>query len=91
MKWVSLGLKLLPYIISAVEMVERFVTSSKGKPKEDAAVTMVQAILAAVEGGVGKDLLDDGEVDAATRHVIRAVVALQNLIASKRAAADAAA
>lgn len=45
---------------------------------------MVKSALNLVERGVNKDLLDDDDVEAATREVIDAVVALQNLIAKKQ-------
>jgi hypothetical protein len=85
MGWISIGLKVLPYITGAVHAVEQFV-SAKGKAKEDAAVNMVAGVLQAVEGGSDKDLLNDADVNQATREVMQAVVALENLIAQKRAA-----
>jgi hypothetical protein len=45
---------------------------------------MVKSILGVAERGVDRDILDDDEVESATRKVIDAVVALQNLIASKQ-------
>ena len=82
MGFVQIGLKLLPYIVEAVQWVEKFITS-KGKYKQDAAVYMVKSILGVAERGMDRDILDDDEVESATRKVIDAVVALQNLIASK--------
>jgi hypothetical protein len=82
MGFVQIGLKLLPYIVEAVQWVEKFITS-KGKYKQDAAVYMVKSILGVAERGMDRDILNDDEVEAATRKVIDAVVALQNLIASK--------
>jgi hypothetical protein len=83
MGFVQIGLKLLPYIVEAVQWVEKFITS-KGKYKQDAAVYMVKSILGVAERGVDRDILDDDEVESATRKVIDAVVALQNLIKSKQ-------
>ena len=83
MGFVQIGLKLLPYIVEAVQWVERFITT-KGKYKQDAAVYMVKSILGVAERGVDRDILDDDEVESATRKVIDAVVALQNLIKSKQ-------
>ena len=82
MGFLQIGLKLLPYIVEAVQWVEKFITS-KGKYKQDAAVYMVKSILGVAERGMDRDILDDDEVESATRKVIDAVVALQNLIASK--------
>lgn len=84
MGFLAIGLKLLPYIVSAVEAVERLIRT-KGEEKENAAVGMVHAILQTVEKGLDRDLLNDDHVNRATRDVIKAVVSLQNVIASKRA------
>tara|TARA_R110000824_G_scaffold244032_1_gene432754 strand:+ start:619 stop:900 length:282 start_codon:yes stop_codon:yes gene_type:complete len=80
MKWVEVGLKLLPYIVSAVNSIERFFSSGKGKDKEDAAVATVQGILETVEAGLGKDILDNDEVQGAVRNVMKSIVSLQNII-----------
>jgi len=82
MGWVTLGMKLLPYIVEAVQWVEKFITT-KGQYKQDAAVYLVKSVLGIAEIGTAKDLLDDDEVEAATRKVIDAVVALQNVVAKK--------
>jgi len=84
MKWLAIGLKLFPYIVMAVEAVEKFVKSVKGQPKEDAAVAMIHAILMTVETGADRDLLNDEDVNRATRAVMQSVVTLQNVIAKKR-------
>ena len=77
--WLTIGMKLLPYIVEAVKWVEQFVTT-KGKYKQDAAVYMVKSILGVAEVGTDRDLLDDEDVEEATRKVIDAVVALQNVV-----------
>lgn len=82
MAWVSLGLKLLPVVTQAVIAVEA-IFRGKGKQKEDAAVAAVAPLLALVEGGVQRDLLDDPTVEDAVRKVIVAVVALQNVVATR--------
>ena len=82
MGWITLGMKLLPYIVSAVEAVERLIRT-KGEEKENAAVGMVHAILQTVEAGTDRDLLNNEDVNRATRDVMRAVVSLQNVIKSK--------
>jgi hypothetical protein len=83
MAWIALGMKLLPFIVDAVQWVEKFVTQ-KGQYKQDAAVYMVKSILGIAEQGTNKDLLDDDDVETATRAVIDAVVKLNNVIASAR-------
>jgi len=76
MGFLQIGLKLLPYIVEAVQWVERFITT-KGKYKQDAAVYMVKSILGVAERGMDRDILDDDEVESATRKVIDAVVAFR--------------
>ncbi len=83
MGWLALGMKLLPYIVEAVNWVEKFVTE-KGQRKQDAAVYMVKSTLNLVEAGANRNILDDDQIEAATRSVIDAVVHLQNLVAEKR-------
>ena len=83
MGWLSLGLKLLPFIVEAVNWVEKFITA-KGKYKQDAAVYMVRSSLAVADVVADRVVLNDDDVEAGTRLLIDAVVALQNLIAKKR-------
>tara|TARA_R100000656_G_scaffold46526_1_gene37947 strand:+ start:776 stop:1054 length:279 start_codon:yes stop_codon:yes gene_type:complete len=88
MKWVAIGLKLLPFIVEAITWVERFIMK-KGVEKQDAAVKMTLSMLGIAEEAIDKDIMDDGDVEKATRRVIDAVVALQNLLASKETDSDA--
>jgi len=83
MGFLAIGMKILPLVVEAIQWVEKFVTS-KGQYKQDAAVYMVKSFLGVAERGSNKDLLDDEAVEIATRKVIDAVVALQNVIAAKR-------
>lgn len=71
--------------VAAVEQVAKAIPGLKGKQKQDAVFALVQSSLVAAEGISGKDLLDDADVAAATRGVIDATVALQNIIAAKHA------
>ena len=82
MGWLNIGIKVLPYIVEAVQWVEKFITT-RGKPKQDAAVEMIKKMLGLAEAGTNKDLLNDDDVEAATRKVIDAVVALNNIVAAK--------
>jgi len=84
MGWLALGMKLFPFIVEAVNWVEKFIKAPRGQYKQDAAVYMVKATLGLVEAGAGKDLLDDEDVEKATREVIDAIVALNNLVAKKQ-------
>ena len=63
MKWLTIGLKLLPFILEAVNWVEKFVTR-KGAEKQDAAIKMALSMLGIAEAALEKDLLVDSEVEA---------------------------
>lgn len=87
MRWVSIGLKLLPFIVEAINWVEKFITK-KGVEKQDAAVKMTLSMLGIAEEVMDRDIMNDSDVEKATRRVIDAVVALQNLLASKKQHVD---
>ena len=80
MGFLTIGLKLLPYVMTAIESVEKFVHGRGSPEKEELAVTMVDSLLKTIEAGTDKDLLNDEAGNTATRDVIRAVVSLQNVI-----------
>ena len=85
MGFLSIGLRLLPYIVSCVSSVEEFLKGGQtSAQKEDACVGMVHAILMTVESGADRDLLNDADVNVAPRQVMQAVVALQNVIKKKQ-------
>ncbi len=84
MGWVTIGLKILPFIVEAVNWVEKFVTR-KGQEKQDAAIKMCVSMLGIAEAALERDILEDSEVEEAARKTIDAVVALQNIIAKKQA------
>ena len=92
MKWIEIGFKFLPYVVGAVTAVERLfekrddeTKEEKSKRKQNAAIDAIGAMLAAVEGGLSKDLLDNNAVKQALRDLIDAYVSLQNVIASASA------
>ena len=87
MRWVSIGLKLLPFIVEAINWVEKFIMK-KGVEKQDAAVRMTLSMLGIAEEAMDKDIMNDSDVEKATRNVIDAVVALQNLLSSKKQGSD---
>lgn len=78
--------KMIPLIITAVTAVEKLVTDKKGKEKQDAAVDMVRTLLPLIEGTIGKDLLDDVQVQTAVRSAIDAIVALEKTVESVKKA-----
>ena len=83
MKWIAIGIKLLPFIVEAINWVEKFIMK-KGAEKQDAAVKMTQSMLGIAEEAMDKDILNDKDVEESARRVIDAVVALQNLLATKQ-------
>lgn len=74
--------------ISAVESLAEKIPSLHGADKQDAVVQIVKDGLATIEGGAGKDLLNDPEVVRLTKAVIDAQVALHNGLAAKAAPAS---
>lgn len=92
-KWLKvvagIGFQVAKIIVPAVGTVEdiaKELPGLKGKAKQDAVMALVGAALAAAEDATNKDLLKDADVQSATRGVIDAVVALENIIAAKKAA-----
>lgn len=73
--------------ISVVEQIASSIPALKGQAKQDAVIELVKATLETAESNAARDLLDDAEVEKAARGVIDAYVALQNILAQKRAAA----
>jgi hypothetical protein len=83
------GATIAGSVVPGVAMVEQIATALgglKGRQKQDAVVALVNNTLLAVEGVSAKDLANDADVEAATRAVIDAVVALQTVIARHAAA-----
>jgi hypothetical protein len=83
MGFLQATLKIVPFVVEAVQWVERFVRR-KGREKQDAALQMILSMLSVAEHAKEVDLLDDEEVEAATRKVIDAIVALENLLKKKK-------
>jgi hypothetical protein len=84
-----IGLQIAGAVVPSVHQVEvafQDVKGAKGSDKQQAALNLVMASLASVEQFTNKDLLQDADVAMATKGVIDAVVALQNIIAAKHAA-----
>ena len=83
-KWLKFANDVAKAIVPGVAQVEAIaatIPTLKGAQKQDAVVQLVKASLMAVEGVTEKDLLNDPDVENATRGVIDAVVALQNVLA----------
>lgn len=70
---------LLAALVASVEAVKG---SGNGQDKEDAVVAAFTATLALSEGIAAKDLLDDSAYQDAVRKAIKAVVAVENAVAS---------
>lgn len=82
--WLQKGVQILPLVIGAVHAVEMLSVTLRGKDKQDAAINTLMVMLAATEGLVGRDLMDDQRFRAALRSLIDAYVSIQNLIAGNR-------
>jgi len=80
------GLTVVGAVVPGVSAIERIAAAfpgMRGKAKQDAVVEIVKASLQASESVAGRELANDADVEAATRGVIDAVVALQNIVARK--------
>lgn len=87
--FLNVGLAIAGAIVPGVGEVEAIVKAlpgTKGQQKQDMLVELVKHSLVTAEGLTERDLLDDAEVEAATRAVIDAVVHLDNVVKAKRAA-----
>ena len=74
------AMSLVPYIVDAVQWIEKCFTSGKGKQKQDAAIQLVLSMLHISQQVTQKQLLSSATVDQCARKVIDAVVALENAI-----------
>lgn len=84
-----LGAAIVGTVVPGVAQVEQLAWTlgdKHGKEKQDAVVAIVRDALAASSSLTKRKLADDGDVEAATRGVIDAVVHLQRIIATKAAA-----
>ena len=79
MAWITGAMKLIPLIITAVSAVERIGGAKKGKEKQDEAIALVGDLVPLIESSIGRNVVNEAEVQSAIRKVIDAVVALQNV------------
>lgn len=85
-RWVGMAFAVVKAVVPGVAQVEsvaKAFPNLKGKDKQNAVVDLVKASLNAAEFITDKDLLNDPEVEKATRAVIDAVVAFQNVVNKK--------
>jgi hypothetical protein len=73
--------------VAEAEQLAWSLAGSHGKEKQDRVVALVKEALVAEHGLTGKQFAQDADVEQATRSVIDAVVALQNIVGQKAAAA----
>lgn len=80
---------MVPEIAAAEDVVHEVIDlkSKSGEAKQAAVLEAVKKSVAVAEGLSNKDLLNDPEVEKATKGAIDAVVALQNVLVKKAAAA----
>lgn len=83
--WIAFGQKLLPLLVTCIDLIERWVTSRRGKDKQDSAVALLTHMLTVIETSADTDLVSDEAVDLALRSCIDSIVAVQNAIADAKA------
>lgn len=79
----GLLIKVLGRIVEGINVVEVIMNLAKGKDKQDAVVELMKQALKEIEERTGKNLVNDEEIEEASRKVIDAIVAFNNLIAKK--------
>lgn len=84
-KWISFGLRLVPYVGTIVNAVEE-IKDAKGSAKLAKVKEAVEAGLPAVEAAVDRDLLKDDKVNEAFDNFVSAYVSFQNALAAAKAA-----
>jgi len=87
-KFLSLGLKLVPYIgvaINTIEMVASTIKELRGPAKKQAVLDAVTKGLPIVENLIDRDVVNDSKVVEAVGDFIDAYVSLQNAIAAVKA------
>jgi hypothetical protein len=85
-KWIGIGLRVIPYIGQAIQVVEGIKGAKGGAEKKAAVLAAVRTYVEAGEFVADRDLLEDSKVAEATGNVIDAIVSLQNAIAAAKAA-----
>lgn len=70
-----------------VQILAKSIPGLKGQAKQDAVLDLVKASLLTAESVADRDLLNDPEVEKATRAMIDAVVAFQKVLVKKAPAA----
>ena len=85
-RWVGMAFAVVKAVVPGVAQIESVAKAFphlKGVDKQNAVVELVKASLNAAEFITDRDLLNDPEVEKATRAVIDAVVAFQNVVNKK--------
>lgn len=85
-KALQLGLDIAGAIfpnIAHIEELAKAVPVLKGKAKEDAVIELLKNSSWFIEDVTDKEILNEEDVEAAIRDVIKAVISLQNLIKKK--------
>jgi len=86
-KWIKFAVTVASAAIPGVAQIEtiaRSMPALKGKAKQDAVVELIKASVLASESVADRDLLNDPDVEKATRAIVDAVVAFQNIVARKQ-------
>lgn len=84
--WLGIASAVVPGVGIVESAVQVLKSGQKGAEKQQAVIDLIKGGLMAAEDVTDKDLLDDVEVEAATRAVIDSVVHLQNVIRAAKAA-----
>ena len=83
--------RLLPLLVTAIDLVERWLTNSPGPKKNQSAIDLMAHMLTVIETTADRDLLDDQLVRESLTNLVSAIVSVQNAYrdAQKRRSGDA--
>jgi len=83
--WIAFGQRIVPLLVTCIDLIERWVTSRRGQDKQDSAVALLMHMLNVIETSTDTDLVSDEAVDLALRSCIDSIVSVQNAIADAKA------
>lgn len=78
-------LKVVNGIMTAMAVVEK-IKGASGAAKVDAVIDSTPDVIAAIELGIGKDILADERVVSAERNMIAGIIAFNNAVRDVKAA-----
>lgn len=83
MNWFNVVQKIVPIVVGAVHAVET-IKNIKGKDKQDAAVSAIEAMIPAFQVALPEGVFQSDEFQILLRNLIDSYVAIQNFISKAK-------